>query len=107
MTKREKLILSYKITIGVADINDYADRLPVETIDEIKLFAKFRDKTNMSKEVKEMAVKTFEIAVDVTEKEKGGNYTKEDVFQTFVHLMLMTDPKNLISPISMNNIEKN
>ena len=107
MTKREKLILSYKITIGMVDINDYSDKLPTEAINEIKLFAKFRDNNGMPKEVKEMALKTFEIAVDVAEKEKGEGYTKEDVFKTFVHLMLMTDPKNLISPISMSNIEKN
>ncbi len=107
MTKKEKLLFSYRVSIGLIDMNDYVNKLPIQIVDEMCALIKLRKEAGISDEVKEMALKTFEIAIDVTEKEKGQDYTKDDVLKTFVQLMLMTDPKNLISPISIRNIENN
>jgi len=107
MNKKESLIFSYKLSIGMIDVNDYVDKLPTEIFDKMSDIKKIMDKMDISKEVKEITVKSFEIAIVLTEKEKGENYTQEDVFKTFSNLMSLTDPSNLISPISINKIDKN
>lgn len=107
MTKKEKLLFAYRVSIGLIDMNDYANKLPREVVDELSVLIQARKEAGISDDVKEKALKTFEIAIDVTEEKKGKDYTKDDVITTFVQLMLMADPKNLISPISINNIERN
>lgn len=56
---------------------------------------------------KSIAVEMFKIAIDITQKEHGDNYTIIDVYKEYTALLIMTDPNNKTSPFAMEKIEKN
>ena len=101
MKKREDLLIKYKILMGM-DVKGYSLAGDVDLIMKVMELSK-----GMTDEQKEASVRMYEVAIDITEKENGEDYTYEDVFRNHMKLMKMTDPNNLITPISINNIEKN
>lgn len=105
MTKKEKILLVYRKIVGLDDVHDLKDKIPVEKMDEIIAIRVFFDDTSI--EVKESIMKGMEIAIDTLERENGDNYTEDDLRNAFLELMLLTDPNNKISPFAMNHVNNN
>jgi hypothetical protein len=104
-SKKERLILSYKMILGIVDIDDYADKIPKDKINEIKEIQKYI--TDIGLQEKEAVLKVMEISIETLEKEKGDDYSESELQQRFIGLMLMTDPNNKIAPFELNKQNKN